>query len=124
MLIQATNQVKRDGWVHTGDIGYYDQDGDIYFVSRSKELIKYLGHHVKLSFCTSYCTNADVEQQKVIPSEVEAALKSHPAVQDAAVIGMNHEKYGELPTAFVLLKHERHRHLDSRRLIEFTDSKT
>ena len=44
---KATEEVKSsDGWVHTGDIGYYDQDGDVFFVQRSKELIKYLGHHV------------------------------------------------------------------------------
>lgn len=40
--------MKRDGgWIHTGDIGYYDQDGDIFYLQRSKELIKFLGHHVR-----------------------------------------------------------------------------
>ena len=38
--------IVRDGWIHTGDIGYYDDDKDIFYVQRSKELIKYLGHHV------------------------------------------------------------------------------
>jgi long-subunit acyl-CoA synthetase (AMP-forming) len=46
ILNQATADIIIDGWLHTGDIGYYDSNGDIFYVRRSKELIKYLGHHV------------------------------------------------------------------------------
>ena len=56
-----------DGWLHTGDIGHADEDGDFYIVDRLKELIKYKG-------------------MQVPPAELEAVLLSHPAVADAAVV--------------------------------------
>ncbi|KAL2652730.1 hypothetical protein R1flu_020858 [Riccia fluitans] len=60
--------IDQDGWLHTGDIGYIDEDGDVFIVDRLKELIKYKGFQVP-------------------PAELEALLLSHPAVTDAAVIG-------------------------------------
>ncbi|EFX86116.1 hypothetical protein DAPPUDRAFT_313128 [Daphnia pulex] len=82
---EATADIIIDGWLHTGDIGYYDSDGDIFYVRRSKELIKYFGHHV-------------------IPSQLETILKSHPGVEDAAVVGIKCEDCGELPMAYAMKK--------------------
>jgi len=74
-----------DGWLHTGDIGCVDADGYFTIVDRLKELIKYKGYQVP-------------------PAELEALLLTHPAVADAAVIGVPDEDAGESPKAFVVLK--------------------
>ena len=74
-----------DGWLHTGDIGYADEDGYFYIVDRLKELIKYKGF-------------------QVAPAELEAVLLTHPAIDDAAVIPSADEETGETPKAFVVLK--------------------
>src|SRR3989449_1185772 len=82
----ATAQIlEKDGWLHTGDIGHADADGDFYVVDRLKELIKYKGYQVP-------------------PAELEAILLTHPAVADAAVIASPDEDAGEVPKAFVVLK--------------------
>jgi acyl-CoA synthetase (AMP-forming)/AMP-acid ligase II len=78
--------IDRDGWLHTGDIGYADGDGYFYIVDRAKELIKYNG-------------------MQVAPAELEGLLLSHPAVADAAVIPSPDEEAGEVPKAFVVLRH-------------------
>ncbi|XP_055637990.1 uncharacterized protein LOC129776390 [Toxorhynchites rutilus septentrionalis] len=72
-----------DGWLHTGDIGYYDDERDFYIVDRLKELIKYKAYQVP-------------------PAELEAIILSHPKVKDAAVVGMPDERVGELAVAFVV----------------------
>lgn len=77
--------IDREGWLHTGDIGYADEDGHLYIVDRVKELIKYKGY-------------------QVAPAELEAVLLSHPAIADAAVIPSPDEEAGEVPKAFVVLK--------------------
>lgn len=77
----------REGWLHSGDIGYADEDGYFYIVDRLKELIKYKG-------------------LQIAPAELEAILLTHPAVADAAVIGVPDEEAGEVPKAFVVLKGE------------------
>jgi acyl-CoA synthetase (AMP-forming)/AMP-acid ligase II len=77
--------IDADGWLHTGDVGYVDQDGDVFIVDRVKELIKYKG-------------------LQVAPAELEAILLGHPAVADAAVIPSPDEEAGEVPKAFVVLK--------------------
>ena len=74
-----------EGWLHTGDIGHADADGHFFIVDRLKELIKYKG-------------------MQVAPAELEAALLSHPAVADAAVIPRPDVEAGEIPHAFVVLK--------------------
>jgi acyl-CoA synthetase (AMP-forming)/AMP-acid ligase II len=79
--------VDGEGWLHTGDIGYADEDGYFWIVDRVKELIKY---------------NAF----QVAPAELEAVLITHPAVADAAVIGVPDESAGELPKAFIVRKGE------------------
>ncbi len=83
---QATaDTIDADGWLHTGDIGYMDSNGDFYIVDRLKELIKYKGFQVP-------------------PAELEGLLLAHPAVADAAVIPVPDEEAGEIPKAFVVLK--------------------
>jgi 4-coumarate--CoA ligase len=74
-----------EGWLHTGDIGHIDADGHVFVVDRLKELIKYKGFQVP-------------------PAELEAILLTHPAVADAAVIGLPDEEAGEVPIGFVVLK--------------------
>jgi acyl-CoA synthetase (AMP-forming)/AMP-acid ligase II len=81
----TTACIDADGWFHTGDIGYADEDGYFYIVDRVKELIKYKGYQVP-------------------PAELEAILVSHPSISDAAVIPSPDEEAGEVPKAFVVLK--------------------
>ncbi|PSN32296.1 putative 4-coumarate--CoA ligase 3 [Blattella germanica] len=73
------------GWLHTGDMGYYDDDKDFFIVDRYKELIK-------------------VKGLQVAPAELEDILRSHPGVADAAVIGIPDQRSGEVPRAYVILK--------------------
>ena len=77
--------IDADGWLHTGDVAHFDSDGHIYVVDRIKELIKFKGFQVP-------------------PAELEGLLLTHPAVGDAAVIGIPDEECGELPKAFITLK--------------------
>ena len=72
-----------DGFLHTGDVGYYDEDEFFFIVDRIKELIKYKGFQVP-------------------PAELESILLTHPAIKDAAVVGLPDELAGELPLAFVV----------------------
>jgi acyl-CoA synthetase (AMP-forming)/AMP-acid ligase II len=81
----TANTIDGDGWLHTGDIGYVDESGDVFIVDRVKELIKYKG-------------------LQVAPAELEGILLGHPAVADAAVIPSPDEEAGEVPKAFVVLK--------------------
>ena len=74
-----------DGWLHTGDIGHVTASGHLFIVDRLKELIKYKGFQVP-------------------PAELEALLLTHPAVADAAVIGLPDDEAGEIPAGFVVLK--------------------
>jgi acyl-CoA synthetase (AMP-forming)/AMP-acid ligase II len=83
---EATAAMKdADGWIHSGDLGYADEDGYFYIVDRLKELIKYKGH-------------------QVAPAELEALLLTHPAVADAAVVRSPDEEAGEVPKAFVVVR--------------------
>jgi acyl-CoA synthetase (AMP-forming)/AMP-acid ligase II len=75
--------VDSEGWLHTGDIGYVDEEGYFYIVDRVKELIKYKGY-------------------QVAPAELEALLLTHPAIADAAVIPSPDEEAGEIPKAYVV----------------------
>lgn len=77
--------IDKDGWLHTGDIGYIDKDAHLYIVDRVKELIKYKGY-------------------QVAPAELESILLSHPSVADAAVIPSLLIGAGEVPKAFLVLK--------------------
>ncbi len=81
---QASQQaVGAEGWLHTGDVGYVDEDGYLYVVDRLKEMIKYKGY-------------------QVAPAELEEVLMSHPQVRDAAVIPVPDEVAGEIPKAYIV----------------------
>jgi acyl-CoA synthetase (AMP-forming)/AMP-acid ligase II len=81
----TASTIDTDGWLHTGDVGHVDKDGHFTIVDRLKELIKYKGFQVP-------------------PAELEALLVTHPAIADAAVIGIPDDEAGELPKAFITLK--------------------
>jgi acyl-CoA synthetase (AMP-forming)/AMP-acid ligase II len=72
-----------DGWLHTGDLGLVDDDGNVVIVDRLKELIKVSGW-------------------PVAPAELEALLATHPAVADAAVVRRQDPARGEVPVAVVV----------------------
>ncbi len=78
--------VDEDGWVHTGDMGYVDEDGYFFLAGRATDMIIRGG-------------------ENIAPEEVEAALHSHPKIEEAAVIGVPDEEWGEQPRAIVVLKH-------------------
>ncbi|MFJ7945923.1 AMP-binding protein [Streptomyces sp. NPDC096354] len=79
---EATAAVLRDGWLHTGDIGSLDEDGCLHYLGRDKDMIKVSG-------------------MSVFPTEVETLLAQHPEVLAAAVVGVDDERRGQLPYAFV-----------------------
>ncbi|MCS1392287.1 AMP-binding protein [Lysinibacillus boronitolerans] len=84
---EATKTAIQNGWLHTGDIGFMDERGHLFFQGRRKELIK----------CSGY---------SVFPEDVEVMLVRHPAVNAAAVIGVPDAKRGETVKAFIVLKSE------------------
>lgn len=77
--------VDADGWLHTGDVAYYDQDGFFFIVDRTKELIKVKGNQVS-------------------PTELENLIQELPGVSDVAVAGIADEAAGEVPRAYIVLK--------------------
>ncbi|WP_440446435.1 o-succinylbenzoate--CoA ligase [Neobacillus bataviensis] len=81
----ATAEKIRDGWLYTGDIGYLDEDGFLYVLDRRSDLIISGG-------------------ENIYPAEIEAVLLSHPSVQDAGVIGIDNEQWGQVPVAFLVIK--------------------
>lgn len=82
--LDATTRAWRDGWFHTGDLGYLDGEGYLYVVSRREDLIVSGG-------------------ENVYPAEIEAVLNTHPAVQESAVVGVSHPQWVQAPIAFVVL---------------------
>jgi long-chain acyl-CoA synthetase len=78
-----------NGWLDTGDLGYMDEDGFVFIVDRAKDMIISGGENV-------YST------------EVEDVIYSHPAVAEAAVIGVPDPKWGEAVTAVIALRHGKH----------------
>lgn len=80
---EATASTLRDGWVHTGDAGHLDAEGYVFVSDRIKDMILYAG-------------------ENVYPAEIESVLCEHPAVLEAAVIGVPDDRWGELVTAIVV----------------------
>ncbi|XP_015124782.1 uncharacterized protein LOC107046639 [Diachasma alloeum] len=74
--------IKADGWLHTGDQAYYDNDGAVYIIDRLKELIKWRGHHVS-------------------PSVIEQIIMTYPGVTEAGVVGVPDWEDDERPIAFI-----------------------
>ncbi len=77
--------IDKDGWLHTGDMGWMDEDGYFYLAGRATDMIIRGGENIS-------------------PEEVEAVLCSHPSIEDAAVIGVPDEEWGERVRAVVVLK--------------------
>jgi len=84
-LPEASAKAIVDGWFHTGDAGYTDEDGYVYVHDRVKDMIVSGG-------------------ENVYPAEVESALFGHPAIADVAVIGVPDDKWGEAVTAVVVAR--------------------
>lgn len=80
---QATATALRDGWFHTGDVGRVDEDGYLYVEDRKKDMIVSGG-------------------ENIATPEVERVLYEHPDVVEAAVVGLPHDRWGEVPKAFVV----------------------
>ncbi|MBU73664.1 long-chain-fatty-acid--CoA ligase [Spongiibacter sp.] len=80
---EATAKTVVDGWLHTGDAGYLDDEGYLYIKDRVKDLVISGG-------------------ENIYPAEVENTLMSHPAIADAAVIGVPDETWGEVPLAVLV----------------------
>ncbi len=84
-LPEATAKTLVDGWIHTGDAGYFDEEGYIYICDRIKDMICCAG-------------------ENIYPAEIENIIYEHPAVSEVAVIGVPDEYFGETVKAIVVLK--------------------
>ena len=82
---EATTEALRGGWLYTGDLGYFDEDGYIFLSGRAKDFIKRAG-------------------EMVSPEEVEQVLHSHPSIDEAAIIGVPDVDWGERVRAIVVAK--------------------
>jgi long-chain acyl-CoA synthetase len=82
---EATAETLKDGWLYTGDMAKFDQEGYIYIVGRKKEMV-------------------NVRGLNVYPREIEELLYQNPKIKEAAVIGIADEHKGEVPKGFVVLK--------------------
>ena len=81
---ESTSEVLKEGWLHTGDVGYLDEDGDLWVVQRQNDIIISGG-------------------ENVYPAEVETVLQTHPAVAGACVVGIADEEWGQRVAAAIVL---------------------
>src|SRR5437764_9498516 len=95
---EATTKVMGDGWFHTGDAAVIHPDGDVEIRDRIKDVIISGGENIS-------------------SVEVEGVLLRHPAVQEVAIVGFAHQRWGEAPHAFVVPKEGAH--ADERELYDF-----
>src|SRR5438309_7446168 len=86
---EATEIAFRNGWFHTGDVGYRDADGFFYIVDRKSDMIIRAG-------------------ENIYPREIDEVLYQHPSVAVAATIGVPDQLYGEEVAAFIVLKDDKH----------------
>lgn len=84
---EISQEALRGGWMHTGDLGRFDEDGFLYVMDRKKDMIK-------------------PGSENVYSPEVESMIMGHPAILEAAVIGVPHEKWGEAIRAVVVCRPE------------------
>src|SRR3989338_3604669 len=82
---ETAEAIDREGWFHTGDIGYINHEWDLFIVDRMKDMI-------------------NVGGEKAWPAEIEKIILQHPCVADVAVVGVPHVDMGEVPKAFVVRK--------------------
>lgn len=82
---EATALAWRNGWFHTGDLGWLDEEGFLYVADRRDDLIISGG-------------------ENIYPAEIEAVLLSHPAIEEAGVVGQPHQRWGQVPVAFVKMR--------------------
>jgi len=82
---KTAKTIDKDGWVHTGDVGYVDEDGYFFLSGRSSDMIIRAGENIS-------------------PEELENVIRTHPKVEDVAVIGVPDETWGEEPRAVVIVK--------------------
>lgn len=82
---KTAKTIDKDGWVHTGDVGYVDEDGYYFLSGRSSDMIIRAGENIS-------------------PEEIENVIREHPMVEDVAVIGVPDETWGEEPRAVVIPK--------------------
>jgi len=85
----VTQETLRNGWVYTGDIGKMDEEGYVFLVDRKKDMIISGGYNV-------------------YPNQIEQVLYKHPAVKEAAIVGMPHQDWGEAVVAVVAIKTGEH----------------
>lgn len=97
---EATRASIHDGWLHTGDIGYLDEDGFLYVLDRRSDLIISGG-------------------ENIYPAQIEEVLLMHPAVLEAGVVGVSDERWGQVPVAFVVKSKE----ITAEELIAFCEDK-
>ncbi|ASK36259.1 AMP-dependent synthetase [Alcanivorax sp. N3-2A] len=97
---EATAETLRHGAVHTGDVGYFDEDGYLFFTGRIKEMIKSSGY-------------------SVFPEDVEALMQDHPAIAQSAAVGIPDDKRGESVKLFVVLKPEYKGKVSEQELIDW-----
>ncbi len=95
---EETAAAMRNGWLHSGDLGEFDDEGYLYIVDRIKDIIITGG-------------------ENVFPKEVEDILHQHTAVNECGVVGLPHPEYGEAVTAYVMLKPDKN--VDEQTLIAF-----